>query len=267
MKRPFISVVIPTKNSAGTLGACLESIRSQDYPECEILVIDALSNDGTPGIAGRLAARVVSRDASVTESRNIGFREARGGILLSIDSDMILEGGLLRDISSRMGGHGALIIPELGHGKSALSRLKSLEKKCYLGDPGIESARAFDRKAFEAVGGYDEGLTYGEDRDIHCRIASSFSIGRAEKCLYHDTDSLSFPGDLRKFFRYGKTARSFASKKNPGTSRLISPSRFLFLRHWKLLIRTPVESAGLIFLKGLESAAFGLGYLVSLLGH
>jgi glycosyltransferase involved in cell wall biosynthesis len=267
MTQPLISIVIPTRNSAGTLEACLKSIRQQDYPGFEIIIVDAASHDGTPGIARRLADRVISRDATVTESRNIGFKEARGGILLSIDSDMVLEPGLLRDIASRMGGLGALIIPELGRGKSFLSKLKSLEKKCYLNDPQMESARVFSKEAFAAVKGYDERLKFGEDWDIHCRIRAAFPIGRAEKCVYHDTDGLTIAGDVRKFYGYGRSARSFTSKKNPGSSKIVSPSRFLFIGRWAMLASTPLESAMLVILKGLESAAFGLGYLTSFLSR
>jgi glycosyltransferase involved in cell wall biosynthesis len=273
MTQPLISIVIPTRNSARTLEACLKSIRSEVYPDYEIIIVDAASNDDTPGIAGRLADRVISRDATVTESRNIGFKEARGGILLSIDSDMVLEPGLLRDIASRMSGMGgmsgmgALIIPELGRGKSFLSKLKSLEKKCYLNDPQMESARVFSKEAFAAVKGYDERLKFGEDWDIHCRIRAAFPIGRAEKCVYHDTDGLTIAGDVRKFYGYGRSARSFTSKKNPGSSKIVSPSRFLFIGHWAMLASTPLESAMLVILKGLESAAFGLGYLTSFLSR
>lgn len=263
MAIPFISIVIPTKNSGRTLEACLKSIRAQRYPAYEVIIVDALSSDDTLEIASRYAHRTVSSDAPLAKSRNVGFSYAKGGILLSVDSDMVLEAGLLEDIASRMDGHGALIIPELGYGRSFLSHLKSLEKRCYLGDPSMESARAFTRKAFDAAGGYDESLVFGEDRDIHCRIAASFSIWRTKRRFYHDTDSLSFGSDIRKFYRYGGSARSYISKKNPGAKTLLSPSRFLFLGHGRTLAKSPIESLWLIGLKGAESAAFGLGYLLA----
>lgn len=263
MATPFISIAIITKDSGRTLEACLKSIVAQHYSAHEIIIVDALSRDATLEIAGRYAHRAVSLDAHFTKSRNVGFSYAKGDILLSVDSDMVLEAGLLGDIASRMDGHGALVIPELGYGRSFLSRLKSLEKRCYIGDPYMESARAFSRKAFDAVAGYDESLVFGEDRDIHCRIAASFPVGRTERRLYHNTDGLSFGADIRKFYRYGGSARSYVSKKIPGTKKVLSPSRFLFLGHGRILIQSPIESLGLIWLKGAESAAFGLGYLLS----
>lgn len=41
-QRPLISVVVPTYNQAEYLGACLDSIWFQDYPNIEIIVDDAL---------------------------------------------------------------------------------------------------------------------------------------------------------------------------------------------------------------------------------
>jgi glycosyltransferase involved in cell wall biosynthesis len=265
MSRASISIVIPAKNSGATLDACLESIRGQEYSECEVIVVDAASRDSTREVASRYGCRIITAEAGAPESRNIGFSMAKGDIFLSIDSDMVLEKGLLDDISARMGGNGALVIPEHGTGRSWLSKLKALEKSLYLNDPAMESARAFTRKAFESAGGYDKALRFGEDRDIHCRIASSFGIGRTGRGVLHDTDCLTLAGDLRKFHSYGRSARRFVSKGNAGASGIVAPSRFLFAGKWGKMARTPLESAGLVALKLLESAAFGLGMARSLI--
>ena len=50
-----ISILIPVKNEAGNLRACIESARFAD----EIVVVDSSSTDGTPDIARSLGARVV----------------------------------------------------------------------------------------------------------------------------------------------------------------------------------------------------------------
>ena len=50
---PFVSVIVPCRNEAPHIEACLESIRASTYPEdaVEIIVVDGSSDDGTPEIA------------------------------------------------------------------------------------------------------------------------------------------------------------------------------------------------------------------------
>ncbi len=52
---PRISVLIPARNEAATIGACLQSLLAQKYPNCEILVLDDQSEDATAAIVADLA--------------------------------------------------------------------------------------------------------------------------------------------------------------------------------------------------------------------
>jgi glycosyltransferase involved in cell wall biosynthesis len=47
MKKPFISVVIPTCNRPETLITCLKSIRVNNYDHYEIIVVDQSDTDET----------------------------------------------------------------------------------------------------------------------------------------------------------------------------------------------------------------------------
>ncbi len=51
-----ISVLIPTKNEAHNLAACLASVEFCD----EVIVVDSASNDDTPHIAGKFGAQVIN---------------------------------------------------------------------------------------------------------------------------------------------------------------------------------------------------------------
>jgi chlorobactene glucosyltransferase len=53
---PFISVLVPARDEEANIGACLESLRRQDYPDFEVLVLDDNSVDDTAGIVNRMAA-------------------------------------------------------------------------------------------------------------------------------------------------------------------------------------------------------------------
>jgi chlorobactene glucosyltransferase len=57
-QRPeLVSVLIPARNEALNIGACLESLLAQDYPHLEILVLDDSSTDATAKIVAGFAAR------------------------------------------------------------------------------------------------------------------------------------------------------------------------------------------------------------------
>jgi glycosyltransferase involved in cell wall biosynthesis len=263
--KPLISIVIPTKDNEKSLGQCLDSIRSQSFNDFEIIVVDGLSQDSTLSIAEDSADKVLSYDGPVPAARNRGFSVAQGRIFLSVDSDMVLEPGLLEDIIRSMDGHGALVIPEHGCGSGFLSGCKSLEKECYLGDGSIEAARAFSKESFKAVNGYDEGLHFGEDRDIHIRISRRFTLGRTRDGLLHDTGDLSFFLNMRKAFTYGKTLSAFSKKHSSATSRWLSPRRLL--RYLPILARKPAHAIGLFLIKGSESAAALLGLTMARLNR
>ena len=53
---PLVSVLIPARDEESDIGACLESLRAQDYPNFEILVLDDSSSDATAATVQQIAA-------------------------------------------------------------------------------------------------------------------------------------------------------------------------------------------------------------------
>lgn len=92
---PFVSIVIPTLNSAATLVSCLDSIYSQGYPRdrFEVIIADGGSSDNTLAIAAERGCRIVDNPLKTGEAGKArGVAEATGDIVAFIDSDNILEG-------------------------------------------------------------------------------------------------------------------------------------------------------------------------------
>lgn len=96
---PGISIIIPTFNSAKTLGLCLESIKGQDYPNdrVEVILADGGSTDETFDIindfiaAGPFNVHVVFNKLKTGEAgKAVGLKYAKGPILAFIDSDNVL---------------------------------------------------------------------------------------------------------------------------------------------------------------------------------
>ena len=53
---PLISILVPARNEESDIVTCLESLRGQDYPNYEILVLDDNSSDNTAAVVERIAA-------------------------------------------------------------------------------------------------------------------------------------------------------------------------------------------------------------------
>lgn len=98
--KPFVSIVIPTKNVEGLLGNCLKSLRELDYPQdrLEIIIADGLSTDGTVEIAQSYGAKVViDRKKSIVSGRNVAFAVARGELIAISDADCVMDRNWLKN--------------------------------------------------------------------------------------------------------------------------------------------------------------------------
>jgi glycosyltransferase involved in cell wall biosynthesis len=258
------SVIVPTRNSAETLAACLESIRSQAGAEVESIVVDNGSTDRTGEIAGGLADQLLSAGPERSAQRNAGARAASGRFVLFVDSDMVLERTVVSEcVRAAEGGAQSVVIPEVSFGEGYWTRCKTLERACYLGDDTIEAARFFTREAFEAVGGYDETIVAGpEDWDIHERVrAKGARVGRTDAFIRHDEGHLRLRETLATKFYYGKSAAVYMRRHRGAArsqARLLRPA---FRRNWRMLARQPLTAAGMFTMKALELAAGAVGLM------
>ncbi len=96
---PRVSVLVPAKNEASNIEACLDALLDQDYPALQIIVINDHSLDETPQILSRYSQRYPGR-LRVLDAPEMpagwtgknwalahGVREARGDWLLFTDAD------------------------------------------------------------------------------------------------------------------------------------------------------------------------------------
>lgn len=97
----LISVIIPTLNEEKYIGLLLESIKRQNFPNSEILVVDGGSKDGTLEVAKKYNVRTfIFQGYSEFASRNIGAKNAKGKYLLFTCADIIFPEGLFKKISA-----------------------------------------------------------------------------------------------------------------------------------------------------------------------
>jgi rSAM/selenodomain-associated transferase 2 len=83
------SVIIPTLNEAGRIGASVAAVRALD-PAVEIIVADGGSSDGTPELAAAAGAIVVRAPRGRGPQCNAGAARARGDVLIFLHADTTL---------------------------------------------------------------------------------------------------------------------------------------------------------------------------------
>jgi len=255
-----ISFVVPTKSSERTLDACLTSLRRQDHPDVEVVVVDNHSEDATVGIAARLADVVITAGPERSAQRNIGAAASTGDAVMFVDSDMILEPTVAAAIDAAFTDPtlGALYVPELAFGDGFLAQCRALEKRLYLGDPDVEAVRAIRREHFDAVGGWDEALTAGEDWDLTDRLrAADVRFGRIAAHIWHDEGRVGLRAQFSKKRYYGKWVADYLDTHGAsGRSKLARTSLF---RSPARLLESPRHTAGLAALKVFEGAGLAAG--------
>ncbi len=86
----LVSVILPVRDRAGSVGRAIESVLAQTHQEIELFVIDDGSTDDSATVARGYGAKVtiVSQEAAGPYcARNVGIQRASGELVAFIDSD------------------------------------------------------------------------------------------------------------------------------------------------------------------------------------
>lgn len=249
-----VAIIVPTRNSARTLRACLESIRGQRHP-CTVIVVDNGSTDETRSIADALADVVFDIGPERSAQRNAGAAATQAKVIGFIDSDMMVEPDVLNQVLEQMAfGIDAVIVPEHTTGSGFVARIREFERAQYIEASKVEAARFFTRSVFEDVGGFDESLNAGEDWDLSLRISKlGAKVGHVKACIQHDEARVGLIAHWAKKGRYSTGLRLFLAKHGDEGRALVMDRPYLH-RPWTLL-RNPILGAGLVLLKSGEAVA------------
>src|SRR5262245_13302207 len=97
---PRVSVIVPVRDGAETIGTCLDALCALDYPERvhEVIVVDNRSTDRTRQIVAGYPVRLVEERAvqSSYAARNRGVVAATGDVLAFTDADCVPDRAWLR---------------------------------------------------------------------------------------------------------------------------------------------------------------------------
>ena len=173
---PLVSIILPVYNQEKTIGQCIESLRAQDYPRKELIIIDDGSTDGTPKIIEkykRLAKLVRTAHSGRSSARNVGLRNSSGEIVFFAEADAIYDSHFITKAAKRFenphvgGAIGRMQILTTG---KLLSSCLQAEREIVLSNYKPFSAWIYRRDALTQVGGFDEKLECSEDRDLARRV-------------------------------------------------------------------------------------------------
>lgn len=265
MTAPLVSVVVPTRNSAGTLERCLRSARAQRHAngDCfpvEVIVVDNHSTDATALVAAGLADRVEVCGPERSAQRNRGTALAGAPVVLFVDSDMVLEPTVCAEVADRLADAsvGAVIIPELSFGAGFWARCRAFERRVTMGDGNTEAARGYRVGDLAAAGGWDESLNAFEDWDLHDRVTARCGPpARTDAFVHHDEGRLSLRTSYAKKRYYGAFLPGYLRSRPAAAAGRLSPRRLL--RRPGMLLASPHLAGGMVVLKLVEVTGFLVG--------
>src|SRR5258708_2359171 len=101
---PRISIVTSSFNQGRFISRTIESVRAQNYPNVEHIIVDGLSTDNTADVLTRYPHLRVIRepDRGQADAINKGFRKASGTILGFLNSDDVLLPGALQRVAAEI---------------------------------------------------------------------------------------------------------------------------------------------------------------------
>ena len=90
MDQPVVSVVIPARNEAATVGGIVRAVRSLGARVDEVVVVDDGSTDATVAVAAGAGARVVASEGGPGKGQAMwkGVAETSGDIVVFCDADL-----------------------------------------------------------------------------------------------------------------------------------------------------------------------------------
>jgi GT2 family glycosyltransferase len=170
----LVSVVVPVHNGAHFLAEAIESIRAQNHPALDIIVIDDGSTDdlATSVQALPVDMRFLPQDKlGPAAARNRGIRNAIGDYIAFLDVDDLWPAGTIAAALAAFQANPELCVA-IGRAELVMRDEEGDWLDVASRDPifpNYISSALFHRRAFEQVGLFDEMLWFAEDVDWFAR--------------------------------------------------------------------------------------------------
>jgi len=197
MARPRITVVTPSFNQGRFIARTIDSVREQQYPNLEHIVVDGMSTDDTPAILARYPHLRILRepDRGQADAINKGFRLATGDIFCFLNSDDTLLPGALdrvaREIDPARGRH--IVMGRCRHIDEEDRVLPLEHPSAYLGHRRVlevwkvhsipQPATFWTAEVWRRCGPLDDSEQMVLDFDLFCRFSRHYSFHFIDQVL------------------------------------------------------------------------------------
>lgn len=231
---PQISVVVPTKGRPAYLERCLAALAANEYPQqlFEVVVVDDSGGGEVERVAsaagGRLEPRVVRpRGTGPSAARNAGAFAARGEFVAFTDDDcepapgwlVALERALMQNPGAAVGGetrNGAPGDPAAAASQAVVEAVHTQFNRDPAAPRFFASYNvAFPAEPFRALGGFDEGFRYAEDRELCERwVRAGHRFAHAADALVLHMRTLTLREFWSQHYGYGRGAWAFRRSRS-----------------------------------------------------
>jgi len=184
-----VSIVLPLYNSAPELPSMSSELDRQTYRNREVIMVDDGSSDGTWAVANRLSsgrsdvAVIRTEHLGASHARNVGASKASGEIIFFAESDCVYDEHFVQKAVESLDSQpnaGAVCLtggPLITRATLA-TRCIDVENKVQhklLKEGKIKPfyAWVYKKEVFSSLGGFDERLFQGEDKDLFSRLKSA----------------------------------------------------------------------------------------------
>jgi len=192
----LVSIIIPTYNRAHLISETLDSIVAQTYTNWECIIVDDGSTDDTSVVLENYLndkrfnfyKRTNNRKKGPSSCRNIGIENAKGNLIMFLDSDDLITTVCLENrlkfVNNNEGFDFWIFnsdqIDVLDNKRKKFNKqLKTFEDEEYLSFflleriPFCVSGTFWKKKSLLQINGFDENLLILEDPDLHLRAFAS----------------------------------------------------------------------------------------------
>ncbi len=197
---PLVSIIIPSYNQGEFIEDAILSIKNQDYPNIEHIIIDGQSTDNTLEVIkkyeGTYNMRWISEsDSGPLEAFNKGLRKAQGEILgLSNADDLYLPWAVSVAVGRLMCYpeveliYGDTLNMNLETGLNRLAFFPRVDLPFMIRKRGlVPTPAAFFRKSvLKKAGLFDENLRVGADYEYWIRVFQQCEVLKIEEVLAVD---------------------------------------------------------------------------------